>query len=849
MRYDRLVAAAFAADGHELSDDALGLDGALARVRLEALQRGRWILDLVDRLEPFRGRGDERAAVEAEIDRAMKDAGDDGLRAAGICVVLSCRYAELRRLAMVTRRRLSWTPDEAALVWRIVLADHNTWTVRYRVQLALASLTKLDDTALERVLPDMKAVEAFLKDAPQIHGSEAVRFGRRLREAIERCEGPRSAADVPGGLGRLVPEDEPWAGPLRDLLTTSWTPEAPAFVRHLGDLTGPRPARRWRTRCLELAADAPVLREAVSACLRLLAGGDAVTSDEHGPYARWMDGGWTYRYLVRQEHGDLARGAIWAATLLGEPGGVVAELEPLALRTGGPGGDVIVDLKLAGAAINALGDVADPSALDALWRLQHAIKHRALAKQIGAAVEAAAGRQGITPEQLIERGVPRHDLDADGTTTRGLGDHEARVAVADAVTVRLTFAGPDGRPLKSAPAALREPYADEIRELKALTKQVRGTLSAERARVERLMSADRAWPFDEWSRHYRDHPVTGVLVRGLIWEFEGADGRWTAAAPGGRTLVTVDGTALADPAPGSRVRLWQPVRAGVAEIQAWRGYVAEHEIRQPFKQAFREIYLLTPAEEETRVYSNRFAAHIVHYRRLYALFKERGWQSNYLGRHEAGYHGEAKGEFGDGRWRACFFHEPAEDDFQDAPRYAATDQVRFERREGRRWLETAVADVPAAVFSEAMRDVDLFVGVTSIAADPDWTDHGEDRYLAYWQRTSFGVLSASAETRRDALRRVVPLLKFGARCTVDDRYLVVRGTLRTYKIHLGSANILMEPDDRYLCIVPARRAAAGGKVFLPFEDERLALILSKAALLAADNKITDRTILDQIRTR
>ncbi|MFF1293470.1 MULTISPECIES: hypothetical protein [unclassified Streptomyces] len=78
------------------------------------------------------------------------------------------------------------------------------------------------------------------------------------------------------------------------------------------------------------------------------------------------------------------------------------------------------------------------------------------------------------------------------------------------------------------------------------------------------------------------------------------------------------------------------------------------------------------------------------------------------------------------------------------------------------------------------------------------------------------------------------------------RWLSVRGDLRTYRIHLGSANILMEPDDAYLCIVPACRGTEG-KVFLPFEDDRLSLILSKAQLLAADTKISDETILRQIR--
>jgi hypothetical protein len=150
------------------------------------------------------------------------------------------------------------------------------------------------------------------------------------------------------------------------------------------------------------------------------------------------------------------------------------------------------------------------------------------------------------------------------------------------------------------------------------------------------------------------------------------------------------------------------------------------------------------------------------------------------------------------------------------------------------------------VFSEAMRDVDLFVSVTSIAGDPTWLDRAEDRYTDYWHTTSFGDLTATAQVRRDALERLLPRLKIADRCSLAGRYLVVRGDLRTYKIHVGSANILMEPDDSYLCIVPARRTPQE-QVFLPFEDDRLGLILSKAFLLADDAHITDESILQQLK--
>jgi hypothetical protein len=177
----------------------------------------------------------------------------------------------------------------------------------------------------------------------------------------------------------------------------------------------------------------------------------------------------------------------------------------------------------------------------------------------------------------------------------------------------------------------------------------------------------------------------------------------------------------------------------------------------------------------------------------------------------------------------------------------STDRVNFSRTGDRRRTPIPLADVPELVFTEAMRDVDLFVSVTSIAHDPHWPDRGDDPYVGYWHQYSFGELSETAAIRRDALARIVPKLKIAPQIELTERHVRVRGKLNSYKIHIGSGNILIEPDDRYLCIIPGNRAP---KIMLPFEgDQVLSIVLSKAALLAADDKITDPTIIRQLKTR
>ena len=67
-----------------------------------------------------------------------------------------------------------------------------------------------------------------------------------------------------------------------------------------------------------------------------------------------------------------------------------------------------------------------------------------------------------------------------------------------------------------------------------------------------------------------------------------------------------------------------------------------------------------------------------------------------------------------------------------------------------------VSQVPPLVFSELMRDVDLFVGVASVGNDPNWVDGGPDgRFRDYWGGYAFGDLSETAKTRAAVLATLV----------------------------------------------------------------------------------------------
>ena len=116
------------------------------------------------------------------------------------------------------------------------------------------------------------------------------------------------------------------------------------------------------------------------------------------------------------------------------------------------------------------------------------------------------------------------------------------------------------------------------------------------------------------------------MSRRLIWQFECGPGIWH----NGR-MIDDDGTArstsLLRSPPSCGIRSHPDVQT----ILHWRCWLEDHDIRQPFKQAHREVYLVTDAERQTRTYSNRFAAHILRQHQFAALCEQRGWEYRLMG--------------------------------------------------------------------------------------------------------------------------------------------------------------------------------------------------------------------------
>jgi Domain of unknown function (DUF4132) len=626
-----------------------------------------------------------------------------------------------------------------------------------------------------------------------------------------------------------------------------------ALLLHARSLTEGTASKKWRTEAVSLGTR--IGQAEVLAAAR-----------------RWLALGPTPgETTIRAPEGEAAyqKGFVWVLGALGDAsiGPDIADFAFGCFRKIPQIG--AVSHRVGNACVNALSAMPGLDGVAQLSRLAGRVKYDVARRLIEKAMNEAADRNQVSRDDLEAMAVPTFGLKADGVRIERAGDCEARLAIgregASLIWSR------DGKALKSVPANVKDEHAELLQDLNRSLKEMDGQIAAQRSRLERQLISEGTCSFEQWKPLYLDHPLVSHFATRIIWEFEDG-GETRTAIPFQGNLVDW-GRHAVQPSPQARVRMWHPIRSDVQTILSWRCWLEDHQIRQPFKQAHREVYLLTDAERETETYSNRFASHIIRQHQFASLCRERGWKFKVMGAWDS--HNNPSLDLPRYNLQAKFDVEfpEAEDDESTTAHgiYLAisTGRVEFVRLEApqaekvqtgpfgltlpkkyrglRHRAALRLEEIPPLVFSEVMRDCDLFVGVTSIGTDPAWNrDHPDDPHLPYWEHFAFGDLTSASEHRKVLLESLLPKLAIRDRCRLDGRFLLVRGDLHEYRVHIGSANVLMEPGSRYLCIVQGPGDTAAN-LPLPFEGDRiLGLILSKALLLVKDTKIKDPTIVRQL---
>lgn len=602
------------------------------------------------------------------------------------------------------------------------------------------------------------------------------------------------------------------------------------------------PSAKWKMRARELMA-ALGEDEVITAMLRWLALGP---TPGQPPEAR-----------SPIEDSAYQKGVVWCVAMKAEPETAIAiaDFAIACLRKVPNLG--AVSQKVGFACVQALGAMDCSEAVSQLTRLRARIKYTVARRLIEKSLQQAAERSGLSIEEIEDICVARHGLDERGSREITLGDARAALSLRDDGSVAVAWHNADEKLVKAAPAHIKKAFAKEVKDVTKVAKELEEAYAVQRVRLESSLMSARLLPLKHWQQYFLEHPLLGFLGRRLIWVFSNSQGWERSGLWSGKEMGDCEGKAL-DLAEAEKVRLWHPLSSDATEVQRWRDRVFAAGVRQPFRQAFREFYQITDEEREIKAYSNRFAGVLMRQHQFASLCRVRGWNYRLMG---SGFDGGNVPNRKIDPWKMHVeFYVDLPADRHPSLResglgdqsgsginlFITSDQVRF-YREGK---EIALDDVPAIVYSEVMRDVDLFTSVCAIGEDEGWADQGERGIGVFAEKFDPHQPTAIVALRADVLSRVLPLTPIADRCKIVKGVLEVRGQLGTYRIFLnwGIATLMAESKPRWLRI-PQKvlNAVELGLQDIPLDlDYRTEMILRKAYVLANDWNIDSPDLVKQL---
>ena len=344
-----------------------------------------------------------------------------------------------------------------------------------------------------------------------------------------------------------------------------------------------------------------------------------------------------------------------------------------------------------------------------LERLRQVVKYPSARDRIDAALDRIATSHRASRQELEELTVPHHGLDSAGRLVRRVGDATAYLALDHRAQLRLRWQTDSGRRQKTPPIALRRDWPNEVDAVLELERRIRHEVVAQAKRLERLLREGRSWSFAAWSVRYVDSPLVAALTRRLIWRFESdtqttegiwLDGEWSG----------LDDEMLHD-LEACRVSLWHPAEADENRRTDWRHFIATCGIRQPFRQADREIFVHGREDGPDPDCSTRFAGRLVYQQQFAALARQRSWEYTLQGPYHSADTADLRlPELG----LEVNLHAPHLDPYS-TPDGPVDDVVCIGALQfiDDRESVVPVVHLPAATFSEVMRDVSLFVEVAA----------------------------------------------------------------------------------------------------------------------------------------
>lgn len=385
------------------------------------------------------------------------------------------------------------------------------------------------------------------------------------------------------------------------------------------------------------------------------------------------------------------------------------------------------------------------------------------------------------------------------------GDYSLKLVV-DGEKVKLVVTDKNGKKLSAVPGAISK--SPEVVEIAAYKK----TEEEKRKRLKR--SLENAMENEiEFSRAQILTITEQPLIRNFFERLILTDGK---------SAVVIRGDKFTDVSTGAentsdKYKLAHPV--ALKEQGTLRNamkFIIAGDIKQPFKQVFREIYLMSDGEREA-IEVFRYKGFNVDLKKAVAALKTRGWGvSEDIGLRKVYYRNNTVSAI----FREFDYYYIY--DFADENRELESIMF-FDRRDSH---VMNVKDVSHIVFSETLRDVDLMIAISANSV------------------YDYELAMSTFEMRRAMIESIIDILGIKNVSFLKEN-VKIEGSLGTYVVNIrtgltfkeGKGNLLIKTIDNY-----------DKPIALDFidEDPMTADIVTKVLLLSDDKTIKDPAILKEI---
>ncbi len=332
-------------------------------------------------------------------------------------------------------------------------------------------------------------------------------------------------------------------------------------------------------------------------------------------------------------------------------------------------------------AVQALSLNPLPQALLVVDGIARKFKYKQVRAAAEHALTFAAEQLGITMEELADRIVPDLGFDEEMGRSFDYGARKFRVMITTALEIEVfeelenkkadcckqvereqnkeqeqkkASDKPEdksgqavqkhmlGKKLKSLPAPGKKDdekkAAEAYEEFKQMKKQIKTVISSQKMRLEQALSSARLWSTRSWKRLFVKNPIMHQFAIGLIWGIykDGTlvqsfrymeDGSFNTPEEEEYFLPESDHIAEKEEqteAEDKKIGLVHPVELTKEDLEAWRQQLEDYEIKQPFMQLERPVFLVDEGELTQRKFS-RFSGRKINAMSLSGRFSEFGW--------------------------------------------------------------------------------------------------------------------------------------------------------------------------------------------------------------------------------